>query len=64
MGTTKALGIPLNQLDLRWRETELGQNVTAVAVRNLSPYLLLMALVLLVPIWGAIDFFIQWRKRG
>lgn len=64
VGTTKALGIPLNQLDSRWRETELGQNVTAVAVRNLSPYLLLMALVLLVPIWGAIDFFIQWRKRG
>lgn len=64
VGTTKALGIPLNQLDSRWRETELGQNVAAVAVRNLSPYLLLMALVLLVPLWGAIDFLIQWRKRG
>jgi hypothetical protein len=63
-GITKALGIPLNQLDASWRETELGQNVTAVAVRNLSPYLVLMALVLLVPLWGAIDLFIQRRKRG
>lgn len=63
-GTTKALGVPLNQLDASWRETELGQNVTAVAVRNLSPYLVLMGLVLLVPIWGAIDLFIQRRKRG
>jgi hypothetical protein len=63
-GATKALGIPLNQLDASWRETVLGQDVTAVALRNLSPYLVLMALVLLVPVWGAIDMFMQRRKRG
>lgn len=63
-GATKALGIPLPQLDASWRETVLGQNVTAVAVRNLSPYLVLMALVLLVPFWGAVDLFIQRRRRG
>jgi hypothetical protein len=61
---TKALGIPLNQLDANWRETVLGQDVTAVALRNLSPYLVLMALALLVPVWGAIDLFRQRRKRG
>jgi hypothetical protein len=61
---TKALGIPLNQLDANWRETVLGQDVTAVALRNLSPYLVLMALALLVPVWGAIDLFMQRRKRG
>jgi hypothetical protein len=61
---TKALGVPLTQLDVNWRESVLGQNVTAVAVRNLSPYFVLMGLVLLVPIWGAIDLFIQRRKRG
>ncbi len=64
VGTTKALGIPLNQLDVRWRETELGQNVVAVAVRNLSPYILLMALILLVPLWSTINFLIQGKKRG
>jgi hypothetical protein len=61
---TRALGVPLTQLDAGWRETVLGQNVTAVAVRNLFPYLALMALVLLVPIWGALDLFLQRRKRG
>lgn len=61
---TKALGIPLSQLDASWRETELGQNVVGVAVRNVSPYLVMMALVLLVPIWGAIDLFVQRRRRG
>lgn len=63
VGATKAIGIPLKQLDSRWRETELGQNVAGVAIRNLSPYILLMALVLLVPLWGAIDFFIQRTKQ-
>jgi hypothetical protein len=61
---TKALGIPLSQLDSSWRETKLGQNVAAVAIRNVSPYLVLMALVLLVPFWGAIDLFLQRRRRG
>jgi len=62
IGTTKALGIPLNQLDTSWRETELGQNVVGVAIRNLAPYIVLMALVLLVPFLGLIDFVIQKIK--
>ncbi len=64
LGATNALGTPLSQLDLRWREIVLGQNVTGVAFRNLSPYLLLMALVLVVPMWGAIDMLRQRRKRA
>ncbi len=64
LGATNALGTPLSQLDTRWRETVLGQNVLGVAARNLSPFILLMALVLVVPIWGAIDLLRQRRKRG
>lgn len=64
LGATNALGTPLSQLDVRWRESVLGQNVTGVAFRNLSPYLLLMALVLVVPMWGAIDMLRQRRKRA
>ncbi len=64
LGATNALGIPLSQLDIRWRENVLGQNVSGVAIRNLSPFVLLLALVLVVPLWGAIDMLRQRRKRG
>lgn len=64
LGATQALGVPLNQLDIRWRETVLGQNIAGVAARNLLPFLLLMALVLVVPLWSAIDLLRQRRKDG
>ena len=64
LGATNALSTPLSQLDTRWRESVLGQNVTGVAARNLSPYILMMLLVLVVPMWGAIDMLRQRRKRA
>jgi len=64
LGATNALGTPLSQLDSRWRESVLGQNTAGVAARNLSPFILLMMLVLVVPIWGAIDMLLQRRKRA
>jgi hypothetical protein len=64
LGATNALGTPLSQLDARWRENVLGQNTAGVAARNLSPFILLMILVLVVPIWGAINMLFQRRKRA
>ncbi len=64
LGATNALGVPLGQLDARWRENVLGQNLAGVAVRNLSPFILLLVLALLVPLWGAVDMFRQRRRRG
>ncbi len=64
LGATNALGTPLSQLEMRWRESVLGQNTAAVVVRNLSPFILLMLLVLVVPIWGTIDMLLQRRKRA
>lgn len=61
LGAINALGAPLSQLDARWRESVLGQNITGVAMRNLAPFALLMALVLVVPIWGAINMLRQRR---
>lgn len=61
LGATQALGLSLSQADQRWRETVLRQNVGGVALRNLLPFLLLLVLVLLVPLWGAIDML---RKRS
>ncbi|MFN8432579.1 MAG: peptidase MA family metallohydrolase [Anaerolineales bacterium] len=63
LGITKALGASLNQLDSRWRENVLGQNQVGAAFRNLLPFLLLLLLVLIVPIWGAIDVMRRRRKR-
>jgi len=64
LGATNALGTPLSQLDTRWRESVLGQNNTGVAMRNLAPFILLMALVLVVPIWGTIHMLLQRKKDG
>ncbi|MBE0682377.1 MAG: hypothetical protein IH589_10720 [Anaerolineales bacterium] len=64
LGATNALGTPLSQLDARWRENVLGQNTAGVALRNLLPFLLLLALVLMVPLWGTIDMLRQRRKNG
>lgn len=63
LGATQALGTPLSQLDQRWRETVLGQNVGGVAMRNLLPFILLLLLVLVVPLWGAIDL-LRHRSRN
>ena len=62
LGVTKALGSSLGQIESRWRETVLGMNRGGVAFRNLLPFLLLIALVLIVPMWGAIDLIRQRRK--
>ncbi len=64
LGATNALSAPLGQLDARWRENVLGQNTAGVATRNLLPFLLLLALVLMVPIWGAIDKLRQRSRNG
>jgi len=64
LGATNALGIPLSQLDTRWRKTVPGQSVLGVAARNLTPFIFLMALVVIVPLWGVIDMVRERRKRG
>lgn len=51
-GAARALGMPLQQLELHWRESVLGENVLGAALRNLSPYLLIFFLLLIVPLWN------------
>ncbi len=64
LGATNALGKPLSQLDAEWRATVLVQNDLGAAARNLMPFVFLMALVLIVPLWGTLDLLRQRRKRG
>jgi hypothetical protein len=62
LGATRALGMPLTQLDTRWRESKLGQNVFMVALRNMAPYLLMLGMALAIPLWGLVNMFRE-RKQ-
>ena len=64
LGATKALGSSLDQLDLRWRQTVLGQNSGGIAFFNLLPFFVLLAIVMMVPLWSIIDMFIRSRKNA
>jgi hypothetical protein len=64
LGATRAVGVPLNQLDARWRESVLGQNIAGVAMRNLLPYLIILGLTLIVPVWSAIHAIANGRRNA
>ncbi len=59
-GAQRVFGKPLTYLDTNWQETVLGANIFGVAFRNISPYLLLFAIVLAAPIAQA---FTMLRKK-
>lgn len=63
-GARRALEQPLSQLEVRWRESALGENRSGVVAMNLFPYLLVLGLVLFVPVWGAINRLIGKRKNA
>jgi hypothetical protein len=50
-GATNALGLPVSQLDLHWKQAALGENVAGIAFENLLPYLAVLVLVLIIPAW-------------
>jgi len=51
-GSMRALGTSLANLDTRWRESVLGENVAGVFLRNMLPYLGLLVFMLLIPMIG------------
>jgi hypothetical protein len=63
-GARQALEQPLSQLEVRWRESALGENRSGVVATNLFPYLLLLGLVLIVPVWGALGRIRERRKHA
>ncbi len=64
LGATRAVGLPLSRLDARWRESLLGENAAGAAAGNLLPYLLLLGLTLIVPVWGAIGTLRERRRNA
>lgn len=63
-GARQALGLSLSQLEVRWRESTLGENRSGMIVSNLFPYLLLLVLVLIVPVWVAFGRILQRKNHA
>jgi hypothetical protein len=51
-GVSRALGRPLSDLEHEWRRSTLGENQYLAALEDAAPYLVLLVLVLIVPIWS------------
>jgi peptidase MA superfamily protein len=60
-GPERAFGIPLSSLEGKWRSSALGQNRLLPALQNISPYLVLLCLVLIIPFIGIVSTL---RKKG
>lgn len=60
-GTERAFGVSLTNLESEWRSSVLGQNAFLSALQNISPYLVLLCLVLIIPLIGVVS---SLRKRG
>ncbi len=54
-GAVRTLGVPLAQLETRWRESALGENVAGVFLRSMLPYLALLGLLLGLPLIGVLQ---------
>ena len=50
-GASRALSLPLSRLDLNWQQAVLGADISGVAFQNLLPYLIILALMLIIPAW-------------
>ncbi len=48
-GVQASTGNSLSQLDYRWRQETLGVDTGSLAVQNLSPYLIVVAVLLVIP---------------
>jgi hypothetical protein len=60
-GTERAFGVSLSGLEADWRSSVLGQNAFLSVLQNISPYLVLLCLVLIIPLIGIVS---TMRKRG
>ena len=60
-GPGRAFGVSLSTLEQKWRSSALGGNRFMTALQNISPYLVLLCLVLIIPFIGIISTL---RKKG
>jgi hypothetical protein len=60
-GPERAFGVSLAKLDLDWRQSVLGQDALGVTLGNMAPYLVLLCLVLLIPIFSILS---TMKRKG
>jgi hypothetical protein len=60
-GTERAYGISLAKLEMDWRASVLGQNTFVSTLESMSPYLILLCLVTLIPFVGILS---AMRRKG
>ncbi len=60
-GTERTFEASLSNLEMSWRSSVLGQNTLVPALQNISPYLVLLCLILAIPF---ISIMIMLRKPG
>jgi hypothetical protein len=63
-GATFAMGEPLSSMESKWRQSVLGQDATTVALNNMTPYILLLMLIMIVPLWGGVEMLFKRFGRG
>jgi hypothetical protein len=51
-GTERPLGVSLSSLETQWRSSVLGERTFFSTLQNISPYLVLLCLVLIIPLLG------------
>lgn len=62
-GTEAAVGISLSNLESQWRSTVLGQNAFITFLNNISPYLVLLCLVLIIPMLGIVGTLRKGKRN-
>lgn len=60
-GTERVFGVSLSNLEQKWRSSLRGENPLLPAFQNISPYLVLLCLVLIIPLIGVAGTL---RKKG
>jgi hypothetical protein len=61
LGTELAFGVPLSKLEQDWHSSLAGQNPLLSALQNITPYLVLLIVILIVPILGMLS---AGRRKG
>ena len=59
-GPALAFGVPLTSLEKNWQATMTGQEPLPPALENITPYLVLLCLMLLIPLMGIAGT--MWKK--
>ena len=54
-GSERALGDSLSSLESKWRSSVLGQKALSSTLQNISPYFVLLCLVLILPMLGILS---------